>query len=252
MTYNTTGIILKYRDIGEFDRIYSILTSDHGKVEAWAQGVRKPQSKLVAHLQPLYLCDFMFARGRRFDRVAQVKILERFPVLWADLEKLSKAVYAAALVDLVLRPGTRERAVFELFLSTLKLLEKGDGALELMFALKLVRETGFSPELRNCVLCKKEVDGLTRYFDAIRGGVLCNDCFVRFSPEAFPISSLTLETLESILNAPLARLELPQVVRQEFGHIVKMMIEMHFGERPKSQAFIDFFAREPLAIPAGV
>ena len=70
MTYNTEGIILKYRDIGEYDRIYTILTAEHGKIETWAQGVRKPKSKLVAHLQPLYLGDFMFARGRRFDRVA--------------------------------------------------------------------------------------------------------------------------------------------------------------------------------------
>ena len=107
MTYNTEGIILKYRDIGEFDRIYSILTQDHGKVDAWAQGVRKAQSKLVAHLQPLYLCDFMFARGRRFDRIAQVRVLNRWPAIWSDLEKIGEATYAVSLVDLVLRPGTK-------------------------------------------------------------------------------------------------------------------------------------------------
>src|SRR3990167_5341648 len=99
MTYNTDGIILKYRDIGEHERIYTVLTSEHGKIEGWAQGVRKPQSKLVAHLQPLYLCDIMFARGRRFDRIAQLQIVNRFPKLWEDLEMLSKAVYTASLVD---------------------------------------------------------------------------------------------------------------------------------------------------------
>src|SRR3990167_702958 len=97
MTYNTEGIILRYRDVGEFDRIYTVLSAEHGKIDAWAQGVRKPKSKLVAHLQPLYFCDFMFARGRRFDRIAQVRIINRFPELWADLGKLSKAVYAASL-----------------------------------------------------------------------------------------------------------------------------------------------------------
>lgn len=244
MTYNTEGIILRYRDIGEYDRIYSVLTRDYGKVDAWAQGVRKPQSKLVAHLQPLYFCDFMFARGRRFDRVAQVRVQNRFGQLWIDLEKLSKGVYIAALADIVLRPGTREHSVFDLFFSTLTLLEKGDGALELMFSIKLLRESGFSPELKNCVLCKKEAVGLGRYFDAIRGGVICNDCFVHAGAEAFQVSSLTLETMETILNSPLARLELPETVRKELQHIADAMIEMHFGQEPRARLFVDYFAKE--------
>lgn len=244
MTYNTEGIILKYRDIGEFDRIYTILTSEHGKIEAWAQGVRKPQSKLVAHLQPLYLCDFMFARGKRFDRVAQVKIINRFPALWADLEKMSKAVYAASLIDLVLRPGTKEYTVFNLFFSTLTLLEEGDGALEMVFSLKLLKEAGFSPEVHFCVLCKKEVGGLSRAFDAIRGGVLCQDCFVKAGSQSFPVSSLTLDTLESILGLDVSRLEMPEAVRRELSTLGEAMIQAHFGELPRARYFVDFIVRE--------
>lgn len=240
MTYNTEGIILKYRDIGEYDRIYSILTRDHGKVDAWAQGVRKPKSKLVAHLQPLYFCDFMFARGRRFDRVAQVRVINRFPELWADLEKMSKAVYAASLVDLVLRPGTKEHTVFDLFLSVLTLLAQGDGALELLFSIKLLKETGFSPEMHFCVLCKARVEGLSVPFDAIRGGVLCSDCFIKAGSEAFPVSSLTLETLETILASPLSRLEMPEAVRRELATMADTMMEAHFGEPPRSRMFIDY------------
>src|SRR3989338_4489150 len=122
MTYNTHGIILKYRDIGEHERIYSILTAEHVKIEGWAQGVRKPQGKLVAHLQPLYLCDIMFARGRRFDRIAQVRVVNRFPAIWSDLGKMGEATYCASLIDLVLRPGTREGKVFELLLTVLELI----------------------------------------------------------------------------------------------------------------------------------
>ncbi|OGL65106.1 DNA repair protein RecO [Candidatus Uhrbacteria bacterium RIFCSPLOWO2_01_FULL_47_24] len=270
MTYNTEGIILKYRDIGEHERIYTILTREHGKIEGWAQGVRKSQSKLVAHLQPLYFCDFMFARGKRFDRVAQVKVLNRFPELWADLEKLSKAVYVAALVDLVLRPGTREGTVFNLLQTTLQVISsepspglqpsspegvedgpserrprggQGEGILTL-FSLKLLKESGFSPELHYCVLCKKEVQGLSLSFDAIRGGVLCTDCFIKASPEALQISSLTIETLESILTAPIARLEMPEAVRRELSIIADAMIAAHFGEEPKARNFMVSLADE--------
>ncbi len=122
MTYNTEGIILRYRDIGEFDRIYTVLSAEHGKIDGWAQGIRKPKSKLVSHLQPLYFCDFMFARGRRFDRIAQVRVLNRFPAVWNDLGKMAHAMYAASLVDQVLRPGTKEKAVFALLLSVFELI----------------------------------------------------------------------------------------------------------------------------------
>lgn len=248
MTYNTQGIILSYRDIGEYDRIYNILTSDHGKIDAWAQGVRKAKSKLVAHLQPLYLCDFMFARGRRFDRIAQVYIQDRYAGLWSDLEKLSKATYAASLTELVLRPGTKERAIFELLRTVLSLLEKGDGALEAMFALKLLKETGFAPELNFCVACKTRVEGLTRKFDAIRGGVLCQNCFSKSGAEAFSVSSLTLETIETVLTNPLAGLEIPKTLLLEMRALINAMIVAHFGEEPKARVFMEKLARVQLNI----
>lgn len=271
MTYNTEGIILRYRDIGEYDRIYSILTREHGKVEAWAQGVRKPQSKLVAHLQPLYLCDFMIARGRRFDRIAQVRVLNRWASIWGDLERLGEAIYAASLVDMVVRPGAREKGVFELLLGYLEAGPPGNRrpglALLTLFSLKLLKESGFAPELRNCVLCKAAVEGLTRHLDAIRGGVVCDKCVLpppltpppaggendRFPPlpegrlggvGAFPISSLTIETLEEVLGAPFAALEVPETVRRELDQIAQAMIRAHFGEEPKARMFVETLAKE--------
>ena len=242
MTYNTTGIILRYRDVGEFDRIYTVLSAEHGKIDGWAQGIRKPKSKLVSHLQPLYFCDFMFARGRRFDRIAQVRVLNRFSELWNDLQKMSHAMYAASLVDQVLRPGTKEKAVFALLEDVLKVISDGGGNGTLtMFSFKLLRETGFSPELRNCVFCKKEVSGLSRAFDAVRGGVICGACAVQ--GQSFSVSSLTLETLETILTSPLAHLEMPDMISRELEKIARSMIEAHFGEEPRARMFLDGIAR---------
>ncbi|MDO8505470.1 MAG: DNA repair protein RecO [bacterium] len=272
MTYNTHGIILKYRDIGEFDRIYSILTYDHGKIEGWAQGVRKPKSKLVSYLQPIYLCDFMFARGRRFDRIAQVKVLNRFGEIWNNLGKIGEAAYAVSLVDLVLRPGTKEHAVFELVQQALTVISNngnvaatfrsphgslkaastpfaqdnkagGDGILTL-FSLKLLKQSGFAPELYNCVVCKRPVQGLSKPFDAVRGGVLCDDCYMTSSEYAFPVSAITLETLEMILTSPLAPIEMPEVIGKELTQIARAMITAHFGEEPKARYFIDAIERK--------
>lgn len=48
--YTTEAIILKQRDYGEADRIYSFFTKDFGKVDIRAQGIRHLKSKLRYNL----------------------------------------------------------------------------------------------------------------------------------------------------------------------------------------------------------
>jgi len=48
--YTTEGIILKRRNVGEADSVFSVFTKDFGRVEMKAQGVRYLKSKLRYHL----------------------------------------------------------------------------------------------------------------------------------------------------------------------------------------------------------
>jgi len=50
---NVEAYILNYKDIKDFDRKYTLLTKEFGKIEAICKSVLKPSSKLAGHLEPV-------------------------------------------------------------------------------------------------------------------------------------------------------------------------------------------------------
>ena len=66
MLYQTEGIVLSSMDLGEDDRIVSILTAQKGLVRAVVRGARKPTGRLAAVTQPFCRADFRPTAGRRW------------------------------------------------------------------------------------------------------------------------------------------------------------------------------------------
>ncbi|TME92903.1 MAG: hypothetical protein E6I34_07360 [Chloroflexi bacterium] len=63
-TYREHAVILRKLDYGEADRIFTLLTSTHGKVGAIAKGVRRPESKLGPSLELYGHVDVLLAGCR--------------------------------------------------------------------------------------------------------------------------------------------------------------------------------------------
>src|SRR3954451_7034501 len=124
-TYRTEGIVLRGRDLGEADRILTIITPDRGKVRAVAKGVRKMTSKKAGHLEPFCRCALLLARGRDLDVVAQVETLEAFARVRGSLDLLGPAYYLAELVDTFAEEESESRALYEAFAATLVALDVG-------------------------------------------------------------------------------------------------------------------------------
>lgn len=64
--YQTPGIVLSLRDIGEADCILSLLTRELGLVRARVKSARLSHSKLRAGIQPFSLGMYSLVRGREF------------------------------------------------------------------------------------------------------------------------------------------------------------------------------------------
>src|SRR5947208_2006505 len=96
---HTEAIVLGHRRLGDADRIVVFLTPTRGKVDAVARGVLRPRSKLAGHLEPLTRVDVLLAHGRSLDIVTQAQMLDGFPALHEDLERLSSAMYLLDLTD---------------------------------------------------------------------------------------------------------------------------------------------------------
>ncbi|MBI4101015.1 DNA repair protein RecO [Candidatus Microgenomates bacterium] len=166
-SYKTTGIILRRTNYGEADRIFTVLTSSHGKVEAIAKSVRKMNSKLGSHLEPLTVIDLMLAKGRNLDIITYAKVRESFTQISSELQRTGKAFLFAEMIHKLTQHDTSKQT-FELLRQALSDLDKGiePALVELYFKLHLLRLLGHKPNLD-----VKEASGRHYYFNVETGAV---------------------------------------------------------------------------------
>src|SRR3954469_15479356 len=76
--YATDAIVLSRFDLGEADRVLTLLAPELGKFKAIAKGIRRPSSRLGGSLEPFAELRVNLARGRTFDVVTGVSVGRAF------------------------------------------------------------------------------------------------------------------------------------------------------------------------------
>ena len=197
--YRTPAVVLKRMDLGEADRIVTLFSRDEGKIRAVAKGVRRTTSRSAGHLEPFTLSDLLLAVGRELDVISQADTLESFRVVREDLNLATHAYYLAEVVDLLTEDRQENRAVFDILVSSLRLLaEAQDVQLVLVaFHLNMLEALGYRPELRECVTCRGAIRPERNRFSAQLGGVVCATCGPA-EPTARDIGTSSLKLLRFV------------------------------------------------------
>ncbi len=183
-TYQTSGIVIRRFNLGEADRIITLLTPDHGKLRAVARGVRKIKSKLAGHLELFSDSKLMLARGRNLDVLTSAR-LDHYFDLTHDYELLSQAYLMAEMLDKLVAENVPSAGIYELAQKSLGMLELGEAwhLPELYFKANLLSQLGYSPSLTTCSTCHLALGGETNYvFNAEQGGVLHTRCAQGWEP----------------------------------------------------------------------
>src|SRR5688572_5586208 len=97
--YTTEAIVLSRFDLGEADRVLTLITPAGGKLKAIAKGVRRTTSRLGGSLEPFAELTVSLARGRTFEVVTQVSVGHAWLNLRDSLESAATAWYLAELAD---------------------------------------------------------------------------------------------------------------------------------------------------------
>src|SRR5262245_32146810 len=120
-SFRTPAIILKRRDFGEADRLLTVITPRHGKMDVIAKGARKLISHKTGHVELYTRADMLIHRGRDLSVVEQAEMISPYLPLREDLQRGAYATYAAELVDRFVTPGEEEMsALFYLLDDTLQ------------------------------------------------------------------------------------------------------------------------------------
>ncbi len=124
LMYFTEGIILRRADAGEVDSLFTIYTKDFGKIRARAQGVKKESAKLKGHLEPLSLSSLSLVSGKNILRLTGASLVNFFPAIRGDFNKLRAAFYIAAVIDEHCFDGEKDENLWRVLTNGLEALEK--------------------------------------------------------------------------------------------------------------------------------
>ena len=240
-TFPATGISLTVKKYRGTQRLVVFFTRERGKVEAVAQGIGKPGSRLASVVEPLVLSRLFFARGRQLDRLTEGEVLNSFYSLRADLQRFAYASYMAELTARATEPGLAIPELFDALRASLESLDSGARP-EIVawgFALRLMQQLGVAPVADKCANCGSAL-GVEVFYSPTVGGLICADC--RHSGGSMlRLSATTAALLRSLLSFPidrLPRLSCPPDSRAQLGELLRRHIAYHLGFTPVSERFL--------------
>ncbi len=246
--YKTEAIVLRQRKLGEADRILTLHTPAHGKLDAKAKGVRKTTSRMSGHLQPLNRCMVQLARGRTMEVIAGCETLESFQRLRDNLERLSRALYAAELADRFLPERVESVAIYRLLLETLRRLQSdADQDIVLRYyEMRLLDLSGFRPELARCLGCDTPLQPKQNSFAPAAGGTYCSSCGAGAAgSRTLSLNGLkVLRLLQRASYKEIGRLSMPPALAQEVERHLRSYIVYMLERDLNAAAFVERLRRE--------
>ena len=203
--YRTQGFVLKKKDLGEFDRIFTIFTKEFGKLEILGKAIRKIGSKLRGGMELFYLSDIEFIQGKTHKTLTDAILIENFLNLRKDLKRLKITFDISEMIDTLIKGEEKDEKIWKLLKETFERLNKISLSIKecwfiyYYFLWNFLSILGYKPQLNFCSICQKKLVPQGLYFSFQEGGVICSDCSKKLkekkkiSPEAVKILRLILE-----------------------------------------------------------
>ena len=227
------GIVVRYANYRDNDRMLDILTAEMGLVSAVARGCRRQKSPLLCACELFVYGEFvLFGAKDRFS-VNACDVRETFYPLREDMGRFAAGMYMLSLVQSGATAGEQARAQLSLLYHALSFtaytdLNPTDTAI--VFAVRYLSLLGFRPSLTQCAVCGRDLTRQSKLvFSAEAGGAACAAC----APRGQQVSALSLEAVRRMLlleDGNINKVRLPEQVRSELKHLVNEYAE-HVLER---------------------
>ena len=127
----TEAVVLRGVDFSETSRIVTFLTPDRGKVACMAAGARRSKSSLSGVLDTFNRLEIVYywKDGRSVQRLAEASVLDTYPLIKADLDKLVCASFPLEIAYKAAQENEPSEALYSTLVSGLVSMAQwaGDG-----------------------------------------------------------------------------------------------------------------------------
>ncbi len=172
------GLVIQDREIGENDKLLTILTERYGKLYVIGKGVKSIKNRNMCCSQLFSYASFGLRRRGNYYHIVDSDLIDNFFDIRNDIVKLALASYVCDIVNYVAQEGQGEDDILRLALNTIYAISKNKYNLETIrsaFQLKIVSELGMTPDVTCCSVCNKD-NISSGYLDLIDGVLVCDDC----------------------------------------------------------------------------
>ena len=224
------GIVIAENNMGDYDKMLTILTPNYGKISCVAKGARRPQSALLAGTQLFCFGEYMMYKGTNTYHINSCETIEIFYNLRTDLDKLKYAIHINKIIQDITEENENCYKILQLFLNTLYTISETDKDKDFVlsvFKLRLLCILGFMPRVTKCVSCKDENE-LTKF--SIRdNGFKCSTCG-RQDKSCLQMSESTASAIKYIVMAPPKKLYSFNLKDESLNEL-KLITKLYFNEK---------------------
>ncbi len=232
-TFTIQVLVLSRQSFRERDSKLVVYSSNKGKLELVARGIKDINSKMAGHLEPITLSTIMVVKGKQFDYAGSAVSLNCYSHIKNNIAKLKIVGPALNLFNQLVKYNQEEKQLYIILLSFLDIInsQKRQKASLLFlyhcFILKLLTQLGYKPQLYNCLICRQKIRPTHNYFNYARGGLICPQC--PRGRHSLTISVNCIKVLRLMLEKNffyLAKLKMePKLYYQEIKKIISSFLQ---------------------------
>jgi DNA repair protein RecO (recombination protein O) len=270
----TEALVIKTFDLREADKIITFFSRDYGKIQGIAKGIRKIKARYSGKLElftRVHVIFFQkketlqhkgFAGSSTLLRITQVDVVEVFPQLKNDFNKIIGASYITEFLNKLFEEhDNTHKEVYFLVCDTFRTLAASENLRNILpaFEIKLLAHLGYAPILDRCTVCgttklatetqshrdKQDSGSQSRSnkllgFSSSTGGVLCQRC-KPLKKDTIDISLQSVNILRRFLHTGIKQISTIPMPKGKF-HEIKTLLTNHFqyhvGISLKTEAFV--------------
>ncbi|HBA90003.1 MAG TPA: DNA repair protein RecO [Geobacter sp.] len=168
------AVVLRVTDYGEADRIVSLFTLEHGKLQGVAHGAKRSRKRFGGALEPFAHLKLQLQAGKGLPTLCCADIVSVFPGIRGELDKIGCAAYACELVERLTPDEEPNPRLFRLLYRYLERLDQAPPSPSdrRFFAVNLLKILGYQPDLQVRGISVETAQLLTRAMQTGRFGAI--------------------------------------------------------------------------------
>ena len=210
MIIKTNALVIKEQDVGESDRLVTLLTQTDGIIRAFARKAKSLKDSKNSSTSILTYSKFSIYKGKDKYIIDSASPIEVFFELRHNIEALTLAQYFCELSNLLIPEQINSSDILKVVLNSIYFLTTNKKSLKLIKAIteiKLCCLSGYMPDL---VACKECVCYESNFWNFLipSSRIICSDCLLKFrqSERSIRINHTVLTSLRFIIYSDINKI----------------------------------------------